>query len=123
MSREGIYIGKQEVVARYVGDKLVWEKKRQTKIVDINRISYIYTSGIDYTAKIYGDYTYLQQATFTNVKLIVNDVAFPFLLPEVTLDNARPIATIKFKSRVMYDAFNSRYNAYGRYRMQMYIEE
>lgn len=27
MSREGIYIGKQEVIERYVGDKLVWKKR------------------------------------------------------------------------------------------------
>ena len=27
MSRVGIYIGNQEVVERYVGDKLVWRKK------------------------------------------------------------------------------------------------
>lgn len=44
MSRVGIYVGGKEIVRRYVGDKLVWQKWKWRQIMEVTRRDEIETS-------------------------------------------------------------------------------
>lgn len=95
MVRKGIYVNGKEIVARYVGGKLVWRKGVDTQI------AYITADAIQYNeysllSIVKGTFTKLRQATFYNVKLVINGNVFPYLADEVTLSPNNPIARIKF---------------------------
>lgn len=45
MKREGIYVGNKEVVARYIGDKLIW-KKFKTLVTNITRETVSYEKNL-----------------------------------------------------------------------------
>lgn len=44
MARVGIYVGGKEIVRRYVGDKLVWQKWKWRQIMEVTRRDEIETS-------------------------------------------------------------------------------
>ena len=44
MTRVGIYVGGKEIVRRYVGDKLVWQKWKWRQIMEVTRRDEIETS-------------------------------------------------------------------------------
>lgn len=44
MARVGIYVGGKEIVRRYVGDKLVWQKWKWRQIMEVTRRDKIETS-------------------------------------------------------------------------------
>ena len=44
MTRVGIYVGGKEIVRRYVGDKLVWQKWKWRQIMEVTRRDKIETS-------------------------------------------------------------------------------
>ena len=44
MTRVGIYVGGKEIVSRYVGDKLVWQKWKWRQIMEVTRRDEIETS-------------------------------------------------------------------------------
>ena len=118
MARSGIYANGKEIVARYVGDKLVWQK--QIEIVDINRTEYIRTGYFNNTIYISGNFTYLQQATFYDVTLIIDGVTFPHLLKEVKLSPSNPIATVQFYNYKEYDDFVSNVRLYQSHTIKMF---
>lgn len=43
MTRQGIYVNGKEIVARYVGDKLVWRKEQWVKVKSFNFYYYNYS--------------------------------------------------------------------------------
>ena len=54
MGRVGIYIGNQEVVERYVGDKLVWKKERVRVVSSFVESTWIHNSSSNHsTSYIY----------------------------------------------------------------------
>lgn len=121
MARSGIYVNGKEIVARYVGDKMVWRK--QIKIVDIDNVLYIRDGFYSNTIYINGTFTYLRQSTFHDVTIIVDGVTFPHLLKEVTLSDRNPIATIKFYNYLNYSDFTDNVNRYTSHKIQMFAKE
>lgn len=95
MVRKGIYVNGKEIVARYVGDKLVWRKGVDMLIANITP-NYINYNEYSLLSIVRGSFTTLRQATFYNVKLVINGNVFPYLADEVTLSPNNPIARIKF---------------------------
>ena len=53
MSRVGIYVGGKEIVRRYVGDKLVWQKWKWRQIMEVTRRDEIETSTSESVRALY----------------------------------------------------------------------
>ena len=124
MVRKGIYVNGKEIVARYVGDKLVWKRQVSKRIVNIISTSYITKSRYLKRVTIYGTFTNLHQATFENVTLVINGVTFPYLIDRVELQGSNPIATIYFiKSDASFDLLNRMLETFRSYEIQMFIKE
>lgn len=124
MARKGIYVNGKEIVARYVGDKKVWQRQVSKRIVDIISTSYISKSRYLKKVTIYGTFTNLHEATFKNVTLVINGNTFPYLLDSVELHGSNPIATISFiKSNASFYLLDRMLQTFQSYKMQMYIEE
>lgn len=121
MVRKGIYVNGKEIVARYFGDKLVW--KKQERIVDIYRTSYILESFYNNTIFINGNFTSLRPYTFYDVTITVDGVTFPHLLKEVKLSDTNPIATIKFYNNNDFTDFTNNVNRYRSHKIQMFAKE
>ena len=121
MSRIGIYVNGKEIVARYIGDKLVW--RNQIEIVDIDSVSYMRDGFYNNTIYIHGSFTHLRQSTFHDVTIIVDGVTFPHLLKEVTLMGSNPIATIKFYNYSDFSDFTNNVNHYTSHKIQMFAKE
>lgn len=121
MARKGIYVNGKEIVARYVGDKLVW--KKQTRIVDIDSTLSISESFYNQTIFINGSWTYLRPYTFHDVTIIVDGVTFPHLLKEVKLSDTNPIATVKFYNYNDFTDFTNNVTRYDSHKIQMFAKE
>lgn len=121
MARSGIYVNGKEIAARYVGDKLVW--KKQERIVDIYRTTYILESSYTNSIYINGSFTSLRPYTFYDVTIIVDGVTFPHLLKEVKLSDTNPIAVIKFYNNDDFTDFTNNVNRYSSHKIQMFAKE
>ena len=53
MARVGIYVGGKEIVRRYVGDKLVWQKWKWRQIMEVTRRDEIETSTSESVRALY----------------------------------------------------------------------
>lgn len=53
MARVGIYVGGKEIVRRYVGDKLVWQKWKWRQIMEVTRRDEIATSTSESVRALY----------------------------------------------------------------------
>lgn len=124
MARKGIYVNGKEIVARYVGDKKVWQRQVSKRIVDIISTSYISKSRYLKRITIYGQFTNLRADTFYNVTLLINGNKYPYLLDKVELHGSNPIATIIFtRNNASFDVLDRMLNTWQSYEIQMYIEE
>lgn len=122
MAREGIYVDGKQIIARYVGDKLVWRKA-----VDV-QIAYMKAEHIQYNdysllSIVNGRFVQLRQAIFYNVKIVINGDVFPYLADEVTLSPNNPIARIKFNKRNEFQEFEIRTRRSSEPIIRMFIKE
>lgn len=122
MVRKGIYVNGKEIVARYVGDKLVWRKA-----VDV-QIAYMKAEHIQYNdysllSIVNGRFVQLRQAIFYNVKIVINGDVFPYLADEVTLSPNNPIARIKFNKWSDFQEFEIRTRRSSEPIIKMFIKE
>lgn len=122
MVRKGIYVNGKEIVARYVGDKLVWRKA-----VDV-QIAYMKAEHIQYNdysllSIVNGRFVQLRQAIFYNVKIVINGDVFPYLAYEVTLSPNNPIARIKFNKWSDFQEFEIRTRRSSEPIIRMFIKE
>lgn len=122
MVRKGIYVNGKEIVARYVGDKLVWRKA-----VDV-QIAYMKAEHIQYNdysllSIVNGRFVQLRQAIFYNVKIVINGDVFPYLADEVTLSPNNPIARIKFNKWSDFQEFEIRTRRSSEPIIRMFIKE
>lgn len=122
MVRKGIYVNGKEIVARYVGDKLVWRKA-----VDV-QIAYMKAEHIQYNdysllSIVNGRFVQLRQAIFYNVKIVINGDVFPYLADEVTLSSNNPIARIKFNKWSDFQEFEIRTRRSSEPIIRMFIKE
>lgn len=122
MARKGIYVNGKEIVARYVGDKLVWRKA-----VDV-QIAYMKAEHIQYNdysllSIVNGRFVQLRQAIFYNVKIVINGDVFPYLAYEVTLSPNNPIARIKFNKWSDFQEFEIRTRRSSEPIIRMFIKE
>ena len=122
MVRKGIYVNGKEIVARYVGDKLVWRKA-----VDV-QIAYMKAEHIQYNdysllSIVNGRFVQLRQAIFYNVKIVITGDVFPYLADEVTLSSNNPIARIKFNKWSDFQEFEIRTRRSSEPIIRMFIKE
>ena len=122
MAREGIYVDGKQIIARYVGDKLVWRKA-----VDV-QIAYMKAEHIQYNdysllSIVNGRFIQLRQAIFYNVKIVINGDVFPYLADEVTLSPNNPIARIKFNKWSDFQEFEIRTRRSSEPIIRMFIKE
>lgn len=122
MVRKGIYVNGKEIVARYVGDKLVWKKKVLTEIADIS-VRYVINNHYSLSVLIYGNFARLRQETFSNVMLVVDGVSFAHEAKEVTLRPQDPIAIIQFDDWTAYQKFIQVVREYRNQSIRMFIKE
>ena len=122
MARSGIYANGKEIVARYVGDKLVWKKKVLTEIADIS-VRYVVNNHYSLSVLIYGNFARLRQETFSNVMLVVDGVSFAHEAKEVTLRPQDPIAIIQFDDWTAYQKFIQVVREYRNQFIRMFIKE
>lgn len=122
MARSGIYVNGKEIVARYVGDNLVWKKKVLTEIVELSLVTF---SANDYgfSTVIHGEYTHLRQDTFYNVTLVIDGRTFSHVAKEVVLKNGNPIAIVKFESWTQHKDFIRLLRKFRRQSIRMFIKE
>lgn len=122
MVRKGIYVDGKQIIARYVGDKLVWRKA-----VDV-QIAYMKAEHIQYNdysllSVVNGRFVQLRQAIFYNVKIVINGDVFPYLADEVTLSPNNPIARIKFNKWSDFQEFEIRTRRSSEPIIRMFIKE
>ena len=122
MARKGIYVDGKQIIARYVGDKLVWRKA-----VDV-QIAYMKAEHIQYNdysllSIVNGRFVQLRQAIFYNVKIVINGDVFPYLADEVTLSPNNPIARIKFNKWSDFQEFEIRTRRSSEQIIKMFIKE
>lgn len=122
MAREGIYVDGKQIIARYIGDKLVWRKA-----VDV-QIAYMTAERIHYNdysllSIVNGRFVQLRQAIFYNVKIVINGDVFPYLADEVTLSPNNPIARIKFNKWSDFQEFEIRTRRSSEPIIRMFIKE
>lgn len=122
MVRKGIYVNGKEIVARYVGDKLVWKKKVLTEIANIS-VRYVVNNYYSLSVLIYGNFVRLRQETFSNVMLVVDGVSFAHEAKEVTLRPQDPIAIIQFDDWTAYQKFIQVVREYRNQSIRMFIKE
>lgn len=122
MVRKGIYVNGKEIVARYVGDKKVWKKKVLTEIADIS-VRYVINNYDSLSVFIYGHFSRLRQATFSNVMLVVDGVSFAHEAKEVTLRPQDPIAIIQFEEWIEYQEFIRLVREYRDQSIRMFVKE
>lgn len=122
MVRKGIYVNGKEIVARYVGDKLVWKKKVLTEIANIS-VRYVVNNYYSLSVLIYGNFVRLRQETFSNVMLVVDGVSFAHEAKEVTLRPQDPIAIIQFDDWIAYQKFIQVVREYRNQSIRMFIKE
>ena len=107
MVRKGIYANGKEIVARYVGDKLVWRKSVDFQIAHM-KAERIHYNDYSLLSIVYGRFVQLREAMFYNVKLVINGEVFPYLAERVTLSTNNPIAQIKFNKWSDFQEFEIR---------------
>lgn len=122
MARSGIYVNGKEIVARYVGDKLVWKKKVLTEIAEVT-ISYANKNQFSLSVVIHGTFTHLRQSTFYNVMLVVDGVSFTHSVKEVVLSDTNPIAIIKFNAWTEYQDFIRLLRQFRNQSIRMFVKE
>ena len=122
MARAGIYVNGKEIVARYVGDKLVWKKGVDFQIANITATNIQYNQ-YSLLSIVRGTFTTLRQAIFYNVKLVINGDVFPYLADEVTLSPNNPIARIKFNKWSDFQEFEIRTRRSSEPIIRMFIKE
>lgn len=122
MARAGIYVNGKEIVARYVGDKLVWKKGVDFQIANITATNIQYNQ-YSLLSIVRGTFTTLRQAIFYNVKLVINGNVFPYLAETVTLRPNNPIAQIKFANWSEFQEFEIVTRRSSDPNIRMFIEE
>ena len=122
MARAGIYVNGKEIVARYVGDKLVWKKGVDFQIANITATNIQYNQ-YSLLSIVRGTFTTLRQAIFYNVKLVINGNVFPYLAETVTLRPNNPIAQIKFANWSEFQEFEIVTRRSRDPNIRMFIEE
>lgn len=122
MARAGIYVNGKEIVARYVGDKLVWKKGVDFQIANITATNIQYNQ-YSLLSIVRGTFTTLRQAIFYNVKLVINGNVFPYLAETVTLRPNNPIAQIKFANWSEFQEFEIVTRRSSNPTIRMFIEE
>ena len=122
MARAGIYVNGKEIVARYVGDKLVWKKGVDFQIANITA-THIQYNQYSLLSIVMGTFTTLRQAIFYNVKLVINGNVFPYLAETVTLRPHNPIAQIKFANWSEFQEFEIVTRRSSDPNIRMFIEE
>ena len=122
MARAGIYVNGKEIVARYVGDKLVWKKGVDFQIANITATNIQYNQ-YSLLSIVRGSFTTLRQAIFYNVKLVINGNVFPYLAETVTLRPNNPIAQIKFANWSEFQEFEIVTRRSSNPTIRMFIEE
>ena len=122
MARAGIYVNGKEIVARYVGDKLVWKKGVDFQIANITATNIQYNQ-YSLLSIVRGTFTTLRQAIFYNVKLVINGNVFPYLAETVTLRHNNPIAQIKFAKWSEFQEFEIVTRRSSDPNIRMFIEE
>ena len=122
MAREGIYVNGKEIIARYVGDKLVWQKSREKLLTTIN-----YKNSWSRSYDLYNSYSvemveYLETSVTDNLdfditRIEIDNHSLPALKyyilikPSLFGRQKRVISRITFKSRAEMDYF-IRYTTY-----------
>ena len=122
MAREGIYVDGKQIIARYVGDKLVWRKAVDVQIAYM-KAEYINYNDYSLLSIVKGRFVQLRQAIFYNVKIVINGDVFPYLADEVTLSPNNPIARIKFNKWSDFQEFEIRTRRSSEPIIRMFIKE
>lgn len=122
MVRKGIYVDGKQIIARYVGDKLVWRKAVDVQIAYM-KAEYIQYNDYSLLSIVNGRFVQLRQAIFYNVKIVINGDVFPYLADEVTLSPNNPIARIKFNKWSDFQEFEIRTRRSSEPIIRMFIKE
>lgn len=122
MAREGIYVDGKQIIARYVGDKLVWRKAVDVQIAYMTA-EHIHYNDYSLLSIVNGRFVQLRQAIFYNVKIVINGDVFPYLADEVTLSPNNPIARIKFNKWSDFQEFEIRTRRSSEPIIRMFIKE
>lgn len=75
MAREGIYVNGKEIIARYVGDKLVWQKELEKLFVNWNYEKAWSRSFSDYTRYIAETVEYFETLQTDDVEVQITRVS------------------------------------------------
>lgn len=122
MAKEGIYVDGKQIIARYVGDKLVWRKAVDVQIAYMTA-EHIHYNDYSLLSIVNGRFVQLRQAIFYNVKIVINGDVFPYLADEVTLSPNNPIARIKFNKWSDFQEFEIRTRRSSEPIIRMFIKE
>lgn len=119
-TREGIYFGNREIVERYIGGKLVWQKEKEILVFAGKAFLYPYENKINTITIIYSDgsisaisnfKTYTTQSSngfeIKNPCLLINNKKYKNIT--ITLEHepnyyehAKYVITLKFSSQIEY---------------------
>lgn len=118
MSREGIYIGGLEIIERYVGNKLVWKKRREIFIGFVEADGWR-TTGVASAASFYSKnfiFRDKQHELSQVTRVEVSGKSFDITSAHLIVYNGHDTVTygeeLTFKNRAERDRFLSSLNGY-----------
>lgn len=118
MAREGIYIGGHEIIERYVGNKLVWKKRREIFIGSVDADGWR-TTGVDSVASFYSKnfiFRDKQHELSKVTRVEVDGKSFDITSASLIVHNGYDAVTygeqLTFKNRTERDRFLSSLNMY-----------
>lgn len=111
MTRSGIYVNGKEIVARYVGDKKVWEKTRIVLLAEFND-SIVWgdpdTRILSFEGIITDD---MPAGTYRNVTVYIDDEQFITPIYKVVISSYEHKIEFHFLSSYIANRFSSKFNA------------
>lgn len=104
MVRKGIYVNGKEIVARYVGDKLVW-KKQVEKLIGHGRTtnSKSLVTSRYFVNQVVNFAMVPQKRTYYNVTIACSGETLPYKARQVTFSNG--LASITFYNSEGFNSF------------------
>lgn len=109
MARKGIYVNGKEIIARYVGDKLVWKKRRVAYVMYLSTWN---TTADDYGVTGYVDMNQstIPVQTFVNIQIKLDGKIYSVNRLSLSYQNSySPYYLIEFRSISEASSFYSQY--------------
>lgn len=108
MARSGIYVNGKEIVTRYIGDKLVWRKRRVAYTMQLATWS-LGSDDRSVTGYVYTSMSNVPIKRFVNIQIKLAGITYSVNSLSISNSGYTPSYVIEFQNRSDASSFESRY--------------